>query len=718
MVDFGSDLRKRTLILCAALALAISFSVLLKDRRKQVHILFAAFAADIALWYLAQSLYGFFQASIWARFTALLTVALPHFALRLFEAILPSPPTNPPRLPRIAGALAVPVVLLILSPYHGFGWARGIVFFYAFGLLTVGLAAFAFRGQKSPSRATQQRVRYLVFVGALSTTFSLAEFLWFIGAELPPVGCVLSIIFLFALAQSLGDERLMSLYELLGKLVVATALAFVIAFIFYLCVTVIGGFATMYLNAVLAAIVILVLFEPLRSKVEEKIHQLFFRERYDLENVVAHAQRRLVHTLEVEEMKRTVLSALENSRRMTSAALYLRESDGSSFALADSFGETPPKRLELATTRALVDRISRSGAVVLEELIQDIEERRGDPTESQSILAASSVLGPLKESVVLAIRSDDGDVLGLLIVSDDRVRDAFSPEEVALLETLAAQIGVVLENTRVYARMKIRDRLAALGQMAAGLAHEIKNPLGAIKGAAQLLADPMPNSKELDPASREFLSIIVEEVDRLDRVVRSILDFARSTNENPTAVDVNAVSTRTTQILSPAALEGCTLDLQLADDVPPAKIDPEKLRQVLMNLIQNAAEAMDGSGVIKLSTRKRTGSPPWIPSRNTPAEWVEIAVIDQGPGIAESARKNLFVPFFTTKDKGTGLGLPISQRIIQGAGGFIEVTSQAGRGTTFSIVLPAWNAEQHQDFSENAIKTPLPIGSEVLSRFA
>ena len=112
------------------------------------------------------------------------------------------------------------------------------------------------------------------------------------------------------------------------------------------------------------------------------------------------------------------------------------------------------------------------------------------------------------------------------------------------------QIGVVIQNSLVYQRMQERDRLAAIGQLAARLAHEVKNPLGAIKGAAQLLSEPSPGAAELDASSREFLGIILEEVDRLDRVVGSVLDYARPSNANPGPADLNGIVRRTVQILS------------------------------------------------------------------------------------------------------------------------------------------------------------------------
>ncbi len=692
MVDFGSDLRNRTLVLCAALAFAIAASVLLRGRRRPNHRLFAAFAGDVALWYLAQSLYGIFQANIWARVTAVLAALLPHLAIRLFEAIVPPPAGTRRRLRRAALLLSVPVGLVVASPYYGHGYARGLVFFYAFGLLGAALWALAARGWASPSRATKGRVRYLVVVGALASAFNLFDFLWFIGAELPPFGSVLSVIFLFALAESLERERLLDLYELLGRLFVSTALAFTLAGIFYLCVTVIGRFNTMYLNAVLGAVVILVLFEPLRAKVEEQIHQIFFRERVDLERAVAETNRALAHALEVDDMCRAVLRGLESSRRATGAALYLRDSEGRGFERAGFFGPPPPEWLDYGAVGALCELVARRGSVRLEaeEGASEGGARGGEGDDPARVRAAAALLGPLGEGAVFGARDEGGEVLALLVVADDRVRDAFSPEEMALLETLAAQAGVALENTRAYARLKTRDRLAALGQMAAGLAHEIKNPLGAIKGAAQLLVDPSPAAPALDPHAREFVGIILEEVERLDRVVGSVLAYARPSAAHDAAADVNAVVRRTAQILAPAEGDDYRLELELGEGLPRARVDAEKLRQVIINLVQNAVQAMGGRGPVRVSSRLRPTRPAWAP-RGAPAAraWVEVAVSDRGPGIAKPVLKNLFVPFFTTKDRGTGLGLAISQHIAQAAGGHIEVSTVEGSGTTFSVLLPA-----------------------------
>ncbi|APR75453.1 Sensor protein of zinc sigma-54-dependent two-component system [Minicystis rosea] len=700
-----SNIRTQTTLVCGALAIAIAVSAVLRGRVRPVHLLFAGFAADIGLWYLSQSaFFGLSQSPGWQTAIVILAVALPQFALRLFEAMVPHEDGHSPRLLRVATLLLVvmvPLVALLPLRPEGSPILRVSIFFYVFALLTAGLYTLGQRGLQSPSRDTQRRVRFLVVIGAAAGLASLFDFAWFLTESLgwPPVGAVLSIVFLFLLAEALRHERLLDLYELLARLLVATAVAFLIALIFYFLAVKLGQFRTMYLNVVLAAIVIILIFDPLRERVEGAI-QRFFRERFDLESSIALLRRRLVHILEVDEMAAMVMAGLDQSRRVTAAGLYLRDQDGTGFDLLASLGSRVPRRLEVATSRALLDRLEQ-GPLALEEVERDTRDRRARDERDdagEAVLAAAAVLGHLRHGVVIAVRDEAREIIGLLVVTDDRARDAFSPEEAALLGTVAAQIGVVLENSRVYAQMKERDRLAVLGQMAAGLAHEIRNPLGAIKGAAQLLSDP-PEGASLDPASREFLGIILEEVDRLDRVVGSVLDLSRSHDSAVVPTDVNAIVRRTIQILSAEpGSEELKVELALEPTLPRVAIDPEQLRQVLMNLLRNAAQAMKGRGKVVVSTRVRFGRG----TRSGPGSdepHVEVTVADNGPGISQKVLENLFMPFFTTKEKGTGLGLAISQRIVQNAGGRIDVRSYEGKGSTFAVILPA---------AMDALGTPTP----------
>ena len=261
------------------------------------------------------------------------------------------------------------------------------------------------------------------------------------------------------------------------------------------------------------------------------------------------------------------------------------------------------------------------------------------------------------------------------------------PKRFALLEAVGAQIGVVVENSRVYERMKERDRLALLGQMAAGLAHEIRNPLGAIKGAAQLLAEPAPGVVP-DMASKEFLGIILEEVDRLDRVVGSVLDLARPHEGTVLPIDVNATVRRTLQILSAEPeSEEITTEVTLDPTLPRVAIDAEQLRQVLMNLLHNAVQAMMEKGKIAIGTRVRFGRGTRGGERYD-EPFVELSITDNGPGISQKVLGNLFMPFFSTKRRERASGYPSASASCRGRGAASTCGRTKGRGAPLQSSSP------------------------------
>jgi signal transduction histidine kinase len=204
------------------------------------------------------------------------------------------------------------------------------------------------------------------------------------------------------------------------------------------------------------------------------------------------------------------------------------------------------------------------------------------------------------------------------------------------------------------------------------------------------------------------VGIILEEVERLDRVVGSVLDLARESPGAVPPIDVNGVIRRTLQVLAAEWGEAPVAVVEELDDsVPRVAIPPEQLRQVLINLLRNAGQAVRGRGRIGVRTRLRVRERPHLGEdgvTNLVAErHVVIGVTDDGPGIPQSVLKNLFLPFFTTKERGTGLGLAISQRIVQGVAGRIEVRTREGEGTTFELVLPA---------AMEALGTPMPPAVE------
>lgn len=220
------------------------------------------------------------------------------------------------------------------------------------------------------------------------------------------------------------------------------------------------------------------------------------------------------------------------------------------------------------------------------------------------------------------------------------------------------------------------EKLASLGQLSAGVAHEIGNPLSAING----YVDVMKRSSRTDEDKKtDFLNEIKREVDRVDRIIRTLLDYSRPKKLAPQTLSVNQVIRDTVDILnSQGVLKRISVRFQLEEDIPLIEADPNQLSQVIINLILNSRDAIADSGEITISTQSR------------PDSTVLINITDNGAGIAEEIRSKIFDPFFTTKEPGhgTGLGLSVSARIVETYGGKISVDSKEGQGSAFKIIFP------------------------------
>lgn len=217
------------------------------------------------------------------------------------------------------------------------------------------------------------------------------------------------------------------------------------------------------------------------------------------------------------------------------------------------------------------------------------------------------------------------------------------------------------------------DRLAAMGELTAGVAHEVRNPLGIIRASVQLLEDAQCDKARI----KEAADVIKQEIDRLDKVIKALLDFGRPSKPTLVRADLNELLQDVVLFTNRFARQSDVhIEQRLAEDLPLVYGDPDQLKQVFLNLVTNAVQAMDASGgTITISTRA-TG------------EYVEVSVADDGPGISTEDAPKVFDPFFTKRAEGTGLGLTIVHRIIDEHEGRIELDSGPD-GTTFSVTLPA-----------------------------
>jgi len=264
----------------------------------------------------------------------------------------------------------------------------------------------------------------------------------------------------------------------------------------------------------------------------------------------------------------------------------------------------------------------------------------------------------------------------------------FTPDELRLAEGIALQGALAVENSRLYEGVKQQmaelkqtqaqlvqsTKLAAIGELAANIAHEINNPLTTVLGFASFIAERLPAE---DPM-REELGLIQEEASRARDIVRDLLQFSRQRDFMPEPADVNMVLEQVVAMIRrQGAFGAVTVTEAYAEDLPMVEMDVPRIKQVFLNIINNAVYAMKDGGKLTVRT---TAAP----------ELVRIAFEDSGPGIAPDVLSRIFDPFFTTKPEvsGTGLGLSVSLGIVQSHGGSIEVDSKVGAGSTFTVTLP------------------------------
>jgi two-component system nitrogen regulation sensor histidine kinase GlnL len=228
------------------------------------------------------------------------------------------------------------------------------------------------------------------------------------------------------------------------------------------------------------------------------------------------------------------------------------------------------------------------------------------------------------------------------------------------------------------------SRVGELAAVAAGLAHEIKNPLGGIKGAAQLLADNLA----ADPDGLRFTSLITREVDRVSALLEQLLELTRPPRLRLAAVNVHRVLQDVLTLERAAADHALTRRCNFDPSLPDVWADEAQIRQVFLNLVKNALEAMERKGILTITTRIETDFHVRAAGQGRSRQYLSVDVEDSGPGIEPEDYERIFTPFFTTKNKGTGLGLAVSHRLVTQHGGLLRVESEPGRWTRFRVSLP------------------------------
>jgi two-component system nitrogen regulation sensor histidine kinase GlnL len=236
--------------------------------------------------------------------------------------------------------------------------------------------------------------------------------------------------------------------------------------------------------------------------------------------------------------------------------------------------------------------------------------------------------------------------------------------------------------------LRRKDKLAIVGTLAAGMAHEIKNPLGGVRGSAQLLRERAGDRDQV-----ELLDIIIKEVDRIDFLVQELLDLARPRDYSFSPANVHQILDEVLRLMEKSLRDrDVRVKREYDPSLPPLRVDPTRIRQVFLNLLSNAVEAMPGGGDLTVTTQfflPPHSDRPIVSERGAGVVLIEFK--DTGPGLDEGTAERLFTPFYTTKKNGSGLGLAVSYKIVQEHRGTIElVNRKERRGCSAQVYLPIW----------------------------
>ena len=385
----------------------------------------------------------------------------------------------------------------------------------------------------------------------------------------------------------------------------------------------------------------------------------------------------MVSILNLNELCSKIITTTTDAMMVKTASIYVLDEEEGFYKQYEAMGSTDvAQEVRYPKDDPMFKWLERHNEIFIREEL----ERYTTDTETLEIVSRLKQMG--SELCIPLIAKQK--LIAIINLGVKGKGDMYTHEDLDLLTTLSNQATIALENARLYediSRAKVQmqraDRLASLGTLTAGLAHEIRNPLVAIKTFTQLLPERFDDSEFRE----HFLSVTAGEVDRISSLVTELLDFARPSQPKLNKEDLNQVVEKMLMLVD---TESHKKNVQVVKDyyefLPPIVLDREQIKQVLLNILLNAVDATPEDGTISVSTKPV--------KKNGFLDYVQIIISDTGKGIAGEDLDKVFTPFYTTKHEGSGLGLAISHQIIQEHQGTIEVESTKDQGTTFRINLP------------------------------
>jgi two-component system, NtrC family, sensor histidine kinase HydH len=686
-------------VLGAVLSVSLGLSVLLRERNRLVPRSFFLFTAGVGALFALAALRSGPGRDLWPA-GVLLSLATGWLGIRFFFLLM----HGQRRFPHWKGPLAMTTLQVVLAGFFAAGlpggaapWQlrllEGLFLVYCTGWVLADMLRLA---RRTTHRAALGRVQLLFAATALlALVFPATRVGWAQSPVWHATGNGAVLLYLYFLSQTILHQRLLDLDEMLTRLAVLAGLVAGIAAIYLGMLSWIPAADRdlFRLNVVSASVIVVLLLDPLSQFAERWIFRTLFFRRKELERRLRETALALdVLPASEHAAADQVLESLLESRRVATACLYVLSPGPPELVRLGALGRDFPLHSPQGTWAALWERLQVEDVVTREDVELELERLHRGWLSSAPTFEAQAVLRALDElaaDAVFPIVAHER-LTGFLAVGDAARKNPYAKSELAGFLRLAQKLGAIFTSLDRQSRMRRQEHLAVLGQLAAGLAHEIRNPLGAIWGAVQVLESPQATALAEEERA-DFFRIVAQEVHRMNRVVLDFLEYARPAAGGAEPLDLQAACERMLPLLASTAAPVPVRFEPPREGPIKAAMDEDRLRQVLLNLVLNARDAVlerTGTGGTGDAPTEETALAPVVVRLVRREEEALVEVIDEGGGIPDEVITRVFEPFYTTKEKGTGLGLPICARLLEASGGRLEFASNGGR-TTATLRWPS-----------------------------
>lgn len=678
-------------LLSAVINIILAIFVFVKNKKSYLNIAFVLMTFCIAIWNI--NTFGLFIATNeifavkWSNVFRHGLFLMPAVTLHFLTILTNSNDKKRKRIIISAYVYSFIVIIIALSGYFRGNFVKqkwgyfpgvdlayksfmaGFVVFFGYGLFLL------FRKYRTVKSALEKnRLKYALaalIVGIIvgSTNFFPSFF------EAYPLGNFSGAVYTGIIAYSIVKHRLLEIEVIIKRGAVYTVLAgFVTAcymLVIFVSVQLFGTYtgAVSIIMLVISSFIIAMTLEPLRNKLDKITDKIFFRGKYDYQETLRNLSKTISSVIKLNDLLDRVLSTIANSMRVKNVVYLSLNKDKGEFRIEKVEGyelkNLNTSEFVLDDKHPLINWLKERKDILIAE---EFEKDNIDETVFQEIKATLKKLGAALCVPVI----DRETVKGIIILENKLSGDIFNKGDLELLSTISYQVSIAIENSDLYEQMQRKEKLAMVGSMAASLAHEIKNPLTAIKAFVQM----MPEKYNDAVFRKKFSDIVPNEVERLTDLSENLLNISRPSKPSFEYVDINSIIERVSNILEGQfKKKNIKLEKKLMN-IPRVTADEQQLIQVFLNIMLNAMQSMDKNGRLEIKCNSDHG------------KFVEIAFIDNGYGIEEKNIDKIFDPFFSTKKEGTGLGLATCLRTIEAHGGAIKVKSKIGQGSTFIVQLP------------------------------